>query len=79
MPANAHVEIHYGPYEACGIVEHRIARLEGMSSKYMSPLSFVVNMLVFRCLCVCVCVCVCARALRTVFTDKISVLHKYVL
>ncbi|KAL8624234.1 hypothetical protein ACOMHN_027540 [Nucella lapillus] len=30
MPSNAHVKIHYGPYEACGIVEHRTARLEGM-------------------------------------------------
>ncbi|XP_076446437.1 UPF0728 protein-like [Babylonia areolata] len=30
MPANARVEIHYGPYEACGIVDHRTARLEGM-------------------------------------------------
>ncbi|KAK7112708.1 UPF0728 protein-like [Littorina saxatilis] len=30
MPSNARVLIHYGPYEACGIVEHRIARLEGM-------------------------------------------------
>lgn len=30
MPSRAHVQIHYGPYEACGIVEHRPARLEGM-------------------------------------------------
>merc|ERR1712087_501487 len=32
MPANAKVEIHYGPYEACGIVVHRAARLEGMQN-----------------------------------------------
>nr|KAG5714868.1 hypothetical protein BaRGS_000356 [Batillaria attramentaria] len=32
MPANAKVEIHYGPYEACGIVEHRTARLEGLQT-----------------------------------------------
>merc|ERR1711963_1031259 len=30
MPANAKVLIHYGPYEACGIVEHRGSRLEGL-------------------------------------------------
>jgi len=30
MPANAVVNLHYGPYESCGIVEHRQRRLEGL-------------------------------------------------
>ncbi|KAL3877208.1 hypothetical protein ACJMK2_034948 [Sinanodonta woodiana] len=30
MPVNAKVFIHYGPYEACGIVDHRQPRLEGL-------------------------------------------------
>ncbi|ESP03788.1 hypothetical protein LOTGIDRAFT_156350 [Lottia gigantea] len=30
MPTNAKVLIHYGPYETCGIVIHREARLEGL-------------------------------------------------
>ncbi|KAK6169064.1 hypothetical protein SNE40_020187 [Patella caerulea] len=30
MPSNAKVLIHYGPYEACGVVIHREARLEGL-------------------------------------------------
>ena len=38
MPVHARVQIHYGPYEACGIVEYRTARLEGMQSKYKPPL-----------------------------------------
>ena len=36
MPANAKVVIQYGPYEACGIVVHRTARLEGMESMLMT-------------------------------------------
>ncbi|XP_046352883.1 UPF0728 protein-like [Haliotis cracherodii] len=30
MPAHAKVFIHYGPYEACGIVDHKESRLEGL-------------------------------------------------
>lgn len=30
MPQNAKVIIYYGPYEACGIVEHRTSRLDGL-------------------------------------------------
>ena len=33
MPRAASVFIHYGPYESCGIVEHREERLEGLQSK----------------------------------------------
>lgn len=33
MPQYAKVQIHYGPYEAAGIVEHRTSRLEGLQSK----------------------------------------------
>lgn len=32
MPANAIVFIHYGPYEANGLVERRKYRLEGLQS-----------------------------------------------
>ncbi|XP_074649287.1 UPF0728 protein-like [Tubulanus polymorphus] len=30
MPANANVFIHYGPYDSCGVVDHREHRLQGM-------------------------------------------------
>ncbi|XP_064649617.1 UPF0728 protein-like [Lineus longissimus] len=30
MPANAIVYVHYGPYESCGVVDHRESRLEGL-------------------------------------------------
>lgn len=30
MPPKAKVFLHYGPYESCGVVDHREARLEGM-------------------------------------------------
>ena len=33
MPRAASVFIHYGPYESCGIVEHREERLKGLQSK----------------------------------------------
>ncbi|PVD38657.1 hypothetical protein C0Q70_01275 [Pomacea canaliculata] len=32
MPQYAKVQIHYGPYEAAGIVEHRTSRLEGLQT-----------------------------------------------
>ncbi|XP_064594629.1 UPF0728 protein-like [Liolophura sinensis] len=32
MPSNAKVFIHYGPYEACGLVHHRKTRLEGLDT-----------------------------------------------
>ncbi|XP_060606989.1 UPF0728 protein C10orf53 homolog [Ruditapes philippinarum] len=32
MPSNAKVLIHYGPYEATGIVEHRESRLQGLKA-----------------------------------------------
>ena len=34
MPPQANVEIHYGPYESCGIVEHSTSRLEGLQGKW---------------------------------------------
>ena len=33
MPANAKVVLEYGPYEACGIVEYRTSRLEGLENQ----------------------------------------------
>ena len=33
MPANTQVYLHYGPYEACGVVDHRPSRLQGLLSK----------------------------------------------
>ncbi|XP_053392918.1 UPF0728 protein-like [Mercenaria mercenaria] len=32
MPNNAKVFIHYGPYEAAGIVDHRESRLKGLQA-----------------------------------------------
>ncbi|CAD5125625.1 DgyrCDS13827 [Dimorphilus gyrociliatus] len=32
MPAAAHVIINYGPYNSCGLVQHRDCRLEGLIS-----------------------------------------------
>jgi len=32
MPANANVFLHYGPYEACGVVDHRQSRLQGLQT-----------------------------------------------
>jgi len=32
MPQNAIVTVRYGPYRACGIVEHRTSRLEGLQA-----------------------------------------------
>jgi len=33
MPQCASVSVEYGPYEACGIVEHRTARLQGLQTQ----------------------------------------------
>ena len=41
MPRAASVFIHYGPYESCGIVEHRGERLKGLQSKSNFFLFFV--------------------------------------
>ncbi len=30
MPTNSVVTVKYGPYESCGIVEHRTFRLDGL-------------------------------------------------
>ncbi|XP_038062062.1 UPF0728 protein-like [Patiria miniata] len=32
MPKSALVTVRYGPYRACGIVEHRTSRLEGLQA-----------------------------------------------
>ncbi|KAM4607159.1 UPF0728 protein C10orf53 homolog [Polymixia lowei] len=32
MPKNAKVTVRYGPYESCGLVEHRTFRLEGLQA-----------------------------------------------
>ncbi|XP_065153602.1 UPF0728 protein C10orf53 homolog [Paramisgurnus dabryanus] len=32
MPQNSLVKIRYGPYESCGIVEHRTFRLDGLQA-----------------------------------------------
>ncbi|KAL5018645.1 hypothetical protein ScPMuIL_004367 [Solemya velum] len=32
MPSRTKVFIKYGPYEACGVVEHRISRLKGLQN-----------------------------------------------
>ncbi|XP_070544236.1 UPF0728 protein C10orf53 homolog [Ptychodera flava] len=32
MPQNAIVTINYGPYESCGLVDHRTSRLEGLEA-----------------------------------------------
>ncbi|CAH1794601.1 unnamed protein product, partial [Owenia fusiformis] len=32
MPENAKVYIHYGPYDSCGLVEHRDLRLKGLQN-----------------------------------------------
>ncbi|MBN3312235.1 CJ053 protein, partial [Atractosteus spatula] len=32
MPANSLVIVRFGPYESCGIVEHRTFRLEGLQA-----------------------------------------------
>lgn len=37
MPSNANVIIYYGPYEACGIVEHRTTRLDGLQGQCSVP------------------------------------------
>lgn len=34
MPAAAHVIINYGPYDSCGLVQHRGCRLEGLISMF---------------------------------------------
>lgn len=30
MPTNSVVTVRYGPYESCGIVEHKTFRLDGL-------------------------------------------------
>ncbi|MBN3302780.1 UPF0728 protein C10orf53 homolog [Amia ocellicauda] len=32
MPANSSVTVRFGPYESCGIVEHRTSRLQGLQA-----------------------------------------------
>ncbi|XP_072050464.1 UPF0728 protein-like [Amphiura filiformis] len=32
MPKNATVTVNYGPYRACGVVEHRESRLDGLQA-----------------------------------------------
>ncbi|XP_016132320.1 UPF0728 protein C10orf53 homolog [Sinocyclocheilus grahami] len=32
MPTNSVVTVKYGPYESCGIVEHRTFRLDGLQA-----------------------------------------------
>ncbi|KAM6956503.1 UPF0728 protein C10orf53 homolog [Aplochiton taeniatus] len=32
MPKNALVSVRYGPYESCGIVDHKTFRLEGLQA-----------------------------------------------
>ena len=33
MPENALVTVEYGPYEACGVVEYRTSRLQGLETQ----------------------------------------------
>ena len=33
MPENASVTLEYGPYEACGIVDYRDSRLQGLETQ----------------------------------------------
>ena len=33
MPENASVILEYGPYEACGVVEYRESRLQGLETQ----------------------------------------------
>lgn len=32
MPSSARVLLHYGPYEACGVTDHRESRLQGLQN-----------------------------------------------
>lgn len=34
MPVNALVTLRYGPYESCGIVDHRTFRLDGLQGNH---------------------------------------------